>query len=100
MKWNIFLVAVSVSLLFLVWMDAEAGWVVAGSNGAQILAPQIGVDEDTIRPALTEFLRESSERRALMNTVALAILSLLLTVRLVADVVRTKEPPAARSGSR
>lgn len=100
MKWNVFLVAVSVGLLSFFWSADEFGWVAAGSNGADSMASQIGVEADIIRPILTEWLRKDSELRTRGNNFALAILSLLLTVRLVADVVRERKVPPTGSASR
>ena len=89
MKWDIFLLIVSVSIL-LFW--APSGYVVnfAAESIAAKLAPRIGVKEDILRSNLADILESGRLRRAVVYGTPWAIMSLLLTVRILADVVKKR----------
>jgi hypothetical protein len=104
MKWNIFLVIVSITIL---WLLAGSGLIMhlaAAESIADDLAPQIGVDRDVVRRELETILERGNMRRTIAYCTPWAFMSLLLTTRLVVDFARAKRqncgPPeeASREG--
>jgi hypothetical protein len=90
MKWDIFLLIVSVSILLL-W--APSGYVVNDASAEAIaakLAPQMGVKEDILQSNLADILERSRLRHAVVYGTPWAIFSILLTVRILANVVRKR----------
>jgi hypothetical protein len=88
MKWNTFLLIVSVSMLLL-W--AGSGYIehlMSADAIAAQLAPRIGVKEDLLRSNLHDILESGKMRRAVVYSTPWAIMSLLLMGRILADVVK------------
>jgi hypothetical protein len=88
MKWYIFLLIFSVSMLSF-WAFAGFALSSAASEAiAEKLAPRIGVNEDILRDNLFYILIRGGFRRAVDFGTPWAIMSILLTVRILADVVK------------
>ena len=88
MSGNLPLAIVSIVLLF---VFAGAGLIEHLTQAeaiAEDLAPQIGVDKDVIRAHLERILQKGSIRRTVVYCSPLAILSFLLTARLLVDIMR------------
>jgi len=101
MRWNILLVTASIVMLLLfIGSESVQGWMQAEAI-AEELAPQIGIDEDIIRSHLERILASGSTCRTLVSCSPLALLALLLTARLVADVAseRGEVAPKNRTAS-
>ena len=85
MKWNLFLVIVSTTLLLLFVGAGLVQHMMAAEAIAEDLSAEIGVDEDTIRSHLQRILESGRIRRTVVNVSPIALLAILLTVRLVVD---------------
>ncbi len=86
MKWDLLLLSVSILMLLLFAGAGLVEHMMQAEAIAEELAPQIGVDEDPLRTHLEDILRGGSIRRTVVHCTPLALLSLLLTIRLIADV--------------
>ena len=87
MRWNIFLIVVSVLCILLVIGVSHIQYLAQAEAVAEELAPQISVDEDTIRTKLKPILRRGQTRRAVVYSSPFALLSLLLTAKIIVDLV-------------
>ncbi len=88
MKWDIFLLIFSLSLLFL-WFGAGYVLPLAQAEAiAEQLAPRISTDEDILRSNLQDILNSGRLRQSVVYCTPWAILSLLLMARLLCDVVK------------
>lgn len=88
MKWDIFLLFFSLSMVF-IW--AGVGIIVPLTQAEAIadqLAPRIGVDRELLRMNLQDILRSGELRQTVVLSTPWIILSLLLLARLLADVVK------------
>ena len=88
MKWNIFLVIASAVMLLVFVMVGLTSHMMQAEAIAETLAPRIGVDEDAVRGHLELILRNGRVRRTAVYCSPLALLTILLTVRLIADTVQ------------
>ncbi len=90
MRWNLFLVTASiVMLLFFIGVGLVEHMAQADAITEE-LAPQIGIDEDIIRRELVGILRSQSVPHTVVYCSPLALLSILLVVRLIADIVKDR----------
>jgi hypothetical protein len=99
MKWDILLLIVSVSML-LFW--AGSGYIehwMAAEYIAEELAPRIGANEDLLRSNLRDILECYRLGRVVVYCSPWAILSLILTVKILTDVVK-KQRDISKHNSR
>jgi hypothetical protein len=85
MNWNLFLLIVSVLMLLVFAGTGLVEHMMQAEAIAEDLAPRINVDKDVIRHHLEVILGSGSMRRTILYCSPLAFLSLLLTIRLIAD---------------
>jgi len=86
--WDIFLLIFSLSMLLL-WFGAGYAEPLAQAEAiAEQLAPRISADEDILRSNLQDILNSGRLRQSVVYFTPWAIFSLLLTARLLADVVK------------
>lgn len=90
MKWDLFLVIVSLAMLVVFVGVVLTEHMMQAEAIAEDLSPQIDVDEDIIRSHLESILRSGSVRRTVIYCSPLALWSILLIVRLIADVGKKK----------
>lgn len=86
MKWDLFLVIVSLAMLVVFVGVVLTEHMMQAEAIAEDLSPQIDVDEDIIRSHLESILRSGSVRRTVIYCSPLGLLSILLMARLIADV--------------
>ena len=91
MKWDIFLLIVVVSMLLLWAGSGYIEYLMAAEAIAEQLAPKIGVKEDLLRSNLQDILESGRLRRAVVYGTPWAIVSLLLTARILVDVVKKRK---------
>lgn len=90
MSWNTFLLATALTMLVVFFSAEVMEYSSLAARIAEDLAPQIGVDEDMLRSRLRAILLSGTAARAVADCFPLALLCFLLTVRLVADLVRRR----------
>ena len=88
LKWNLLLAMISI-VLTLVSLDFNlSAHMMQAEAFSEELAESLRTDEDEIRPHLERILQRSGERNTMLFTIPLAMLSVLLTVRLITDRMR------------
>jgi predicted regulator of amino acid metabolism with ACT domain len=86
MQWNITMAVVSIALLLLfVGAGLTAIPMTQAEAIADQLAPEIGADRNVVRVNLERILADSQIRRVAVACSPLALLSVLLTARVIAD---------------
>ena len=90
MKLNVFLVIVSIAVLAVFVGVGLIEHMMEAEAIAEHLSAQIGVDEDILRSHLVSILRSGRVRRTVIYCSPLALWSILLIVRLIADVGKKK----------
>lgn len=88
MKWNAFLLISSIVMLLFFVGAGLAEHMMQAEAIAEQLAPQIRIEEDILRIHLEKILRSGTIRRTIVYCSPLALITVLLTVRLIVDVVR------------
>ena len=91
MKWNVFLMIVSMAMLLLFVGTGLVQHLVQAEAIAESLSAEIGVDKDILWDHLESILQRGSIRRTVIYCSPLAILTVLLTVRLIVDVAGKKK---------
>jgi hypothetical protein len=86
MKWNIFLLAFALAMVLLFAGTGLIQHLAQAESIADDLAPQIDLDRDTLRRHLEKILEGGNMWRVIVYCTPWAFMSLLLTVRLIADV--------------
>jgi hypothetical protein len=94
MKWNTLLLIISFSMLLFYAGGYYMGPFMAAEAIAEQLAPRIGVQEDILRGNLRDILEGNRLPRTIVDCTPWAILSLLLTVRILIDVVKKQKDRA------
>jgi len=81
----VFLLVVSLSVLLLFAGTAVVEHLMQAEMIAEALAPKMGADEDVVRTHLQEILGRGAIRRIIFYCAPCAILSLLVTTKLIVE---------------
>jgi hypothetical protein len=93
MKWNIFLLLVSLFMLAQEVGYENFGYLNQAEVIAKELAPQIGVDKYILWDKIEDILEKLRSQYKVFCWVPWAIFSFIITVKLVFDVVKQKRRP-------
>lgn len=92
MAWNVALLVIVVLFMVLAFGAEYAGSFVVASNLAEMVAPRLGVSEESLRRELTKAFCEYEDPRAVMRAVPFAFLALLLTIRIIQEARSRRKP--------
>ena len=91
MKWNTILLIISISMLLFLAGANYINYLGEADAIAAQLAPKIGVQEDILRSNLWDILKSFRLAQIIVHCTPWAILSLLLTGKILVDVVKKRK---------